>query len=227
MPHGFVTNASFVSWALGNPGVSTTTTVGACAVTVYTTLATTNSPPVDESAGMITVTGGSQPVSLVPDATGKYTSANGGIDLFTGGEMITVTAAGATVPAFTATLVAPAPINLTAPAQPTSGPLLVDRTKDLVFTWMNGGVGTVMVSLAGTGGPASMSCTFPSAAGTGTIPQAALATLPPSSKGPFGIGATSAQLIDTGGWKIAVFVGDTLIWNGAVNTKTFSYQAIN
>lgn len=227
VPHSYEVWASFVSAPDGSPGTVTKTSVGDCVIQAYST------PPfmgteTSQSAGTITVSGGSVPVSLMPNQNDEYPILYDDMnDLFSGGETIEVTATGAAVPAFTATALAPAPIDLISPAQPPNdGPLLVDRTKDLVFTWKGGGAGSVGAIFADEAGDV-VTCTFPSAAGTGTVPKAALAALSPSSKGAFGISPGSIQTVTAGDFEIDIGVTSWLTWNGVVGADTSTYEALN
>ena len=225
--HSYKVQAGFVSAPDGSEAVSTASTVGACEVRIYTTPPTLGTPG-NEDAGVITITGGKVPVTLTPDAQSIYPSAaDPASDLFSGGETITITAAGGAVPAFTASLVASGGIDVTLPLQPPgNGPLAVDRTSDLAFAWTGGGTGKVVVNL-NDGLGVKVRCTFDSAAGTGLIPKAALAALGPNSKGTFGLGAGTLKTVTAGNWSIPIVVGTAKTWNGVYNPQTFTYQALN
>ena len=168
------------------------------------------------------------PLTLTPDATGAYAPVKDvSNDLFAGGEKIVLSAAGAMVPGFTANAVAPATVDITLPVEPANkAPLPVDRNQDLVFTWQNGSIGDV-VAILSDGVSTKLTCTFPAAAGTGTVPHAALLELAPSSTGLFVIEPISAQTVIAGEWAVQVVVGNALTWNGVPNPQTLSYQASN
>jgi hypothetical protein len=173
-----------------------------------------------ESAGIVTITGGKQIVTLTPDATGTYGLVNDMTKaLGDGGETITISAAGATVPAFSAMGVAPVGGDISSPPPPAQGqPLLIDRTQDLVFTWTKGGAGDITVAF-GPFAPSNVGvgCTFASGAGTGTIPKAVLAALPAGQGGFFELGAGSSQYLNAGDWSVSVGVTTLVTWGGGPN----------
>jgi hypothetical protein len=99
--------------------------------------------------------------------------------LFGFGAPLTVSADGATFPAFSSNLMAPVATNMTTP-DVSSTMLTIPTNADLVLAWTGGGVGTTqVVSLEENDAPAvwwfRLDCSFDSSAGTATIPQAALA----------------------------------------------------
>ena len=193
----------------------------------YTTPPTLGTP-VNEDAGSITILGGKVPVTLTPDAQSKYPDARDPAkDLFDGGETLEIEAAGGMVPAFTTRVVASAGIDVTSPAQPPNkGPITVDRTADLVFTWTSGGSGKVILSL-NDGLGVKLTCTYDSPAGKGMVPKAALGALAASSKGSFGLGAGTFKTITAGNWTVSIVAGTAKTWNGVYNPQTFTYQATN
>jgi hypothetical protein len=144
--------------------------------------------PMAPNAGTLTVTGGPVfgatgfPLSPANDGTYLYASPHA---IFATGDTLGVAGAGATVPAFsTETVVAPAPIKLTAPTPPTtaSGKMTIPTTADLTVSWTGGTTGakmyfTVNAVFTASSGGASVTCSWDAAAGTGTVPQANLTPL--------------------------------------------------
>ena len=117
---------------------------GPCVVTTCPT-----HPPIDAgvvslvSAGALTVTGGAfgdAGIEIGPDNLGSYLYNTTG-PMFSPGDTLTVSGAGATVPAFPAqSIVAPGSITLTSPT-PDSGTLVVQTAQDLrphVDRWRRG-----------------------------------------------------------------------------------------
>jgi hypothetical protein len=219
--------AAFLDAVDGKEAVSVATPKGACEIRTFLAQAVVGTP-VNEDAGVITLTGGKVPVTLTPDAASKYADVNDSAnDLFDGGETITIAATGGLVPGFVTKIVASAGIDLSLPLQPPNNlPLSVDRTSDLVFTWKNGAAGEVVAVLA-DGISTKLTCTFPAADGKGTITKAALAKLAPGSKGLFAIGSFTARTLTGQGWTITLGVGTSKTWNGVFNPQTFGYQATN
>jgi len=136
--------------------------------------------------------------------------------LFKGGDTITFGAAGADVPAFTDSLVAPTQLMVNAPAI-VGGALSIDASKDLVFAWSGSSAGAISFNIrTATASDASapkysfVSCWFAASALTGTIPTAQLRKLTKTD-------ATTTALIGTdlsntkeaiaGDWQVHLAVG--------------------
>lgn len=145
------------------------------------------SPGATKSAGTVTIGGTNPAFSLAYDTvTAQYTIAPAVPNdhlLFAGGETVSFSAAGADVPAFAATLLAPSQLTITSPALP-AGAFAIDRTTDLVFVWTGNSVGevsvnivTTTISAATTVADSSVGCRFDASALTGTVPAAMLRKL--------------------------------------------------
>jgi hypothetical protein len=220
--------ATFWSGPDGTNGVTTTSQIGPCTITVYTT------PQVYAgrafpSAGTITISGLDEPVSMAPTGSGPglYAPiASHTNSLFSAGESVTISATGAVVPAFTANLVAPSLIDLQSPAVTNDTGLTLDRSADLTVVWSGGGFGTVAVDFVDSA-HTSVGCTFPSSDGTGTIPKAALAALVPEGVGALQIDVQSTQTLMIDGWTILVYVQSSVPVNGVGLNLTTSYKASN
>jgi hypothetical protein len=138
-------------------------------------------------AGAVSIEGGKQPVTLTADATKQYGSVTSGVTpLFDGGETLTVSAAGsADLPAWSGTVVAPAPADFTAPSF--DGNLTIQRSSALSVAWTGGGAGRVRFFVATvetvsgqTTRTVSVSCEAPASAGSMSVPAAALGRLSPT-----------------------------------------------
>jgi hypothetical protein len=115
------------------------------------------------------------PITLSPQADKSYNSLSDSTHaLWQGGETLTVSAAGADVPAFSATVIGPANSTVTMPADPSPAMLTVDRSMDLTLAW-TGGSQTLKVDVVTVG--ATIECRFSASAGTGTISKSLLGML--------------------------------------------------
>jgi hypothetical protein len=204
---------------------------GPCAVVQYfnTTFASTLMPNV--SAGVIAISGGKVPVTLTPDAQNLYPRWQDMVTgLWDGGETIAMSAAGATVPAFNYTFTAPSLVEVTNPVF--FGVEPIDRTKDYTVTWSGGAVGTFQVTLAVTINHVpiiALYCDFPSVAGMGTIPAAALARLPANTMGAFAVVAGGVDWFGAqkvGAYWIPVFV-DGLVRQSGIPTSGGGFATVN
>jgi hypothetical protein len=209
--------AAFGATPLGPaPGCSyAVTDAGPCLVTTCPAQAPSDAGTVSlVTAGALTVTGGAfgdAGVEIGPDSLGSYLYNTTG-PMFAAGDTLTVTGAGATVPAFAAqTLVAPGPITLTAPMGD-GGTVDISTSNDLTVSWTGGTAGDkVYLDLSAfftSGASASALCNWDSAAGTGTVPAAALAPLAAGTAQPGRAAAIwyqqSATSFTAGRWAIAV-----------------------
>ena len=169
---GETTVAAAFAEAPSVPCVDTRSIDGTCTLTKCS-----GAPPAGLGAGMIHVSGLSAgDVTLSPSGT-TYAPQTTPSPLFAGGETIGASAAGADLPAFTRSVVAPTFATLTAPAWPPSGPLAITRGKDFVVAWQGASSGTAFVALSSPG--VGVRCEVPAKGGTLTVPAAfvdALAT---------------------------------------------------
>lgn len=166
------------------------------------------------SAGTITVTGATVPVSIPPGTNGVYPGYQATQALFNGGETLTVAASGAEVPAFMKSVTAPGKATITSPAKPASGSpyLMVNRAAGFSLTWTGGGSGKLMVSLfGGTNQTTRVTCKFDASAGTGMIPAAALMTLP-AGNGGFAMAAITETSVTSGDWGVTLEGYYNAVW---------------
>jgi hypothetical protein len=172
---------------------------------------------IESSAGDVTVSGirvdGGAVTLRWNTTTMRYESfgvENSG-PLFTGGETLTASAPGDTVPAFTRTLTAPSRITVTQPACLLDGCGALDRSTPYRVNWSGGTQGTVTVALFGNDGTnsISVSCTAPIAAGTLSVPTSLLAHLPGSSMAYLSISTMNEASFSAGDWATQFSARDT------------------
>lgn len=208
-PSSSVVSAAF-SQTPGTPaGPCTTRTEGACSVSLCTAAASTSTP---RAAGSLTVSGGTAPVTLTPNADDTYTAVTGATELFAGGAALTFDATGASdggVPAFSGMVTAPANAVLNTPALADGTPLAVSRTDPLALTWTaSGAVGMIDVRFAAAlsdGGVASARCRFPVVDASGSIPAAAFTDFPAGGSGSFSFFVEAESgLTVSGGWNVSL-----------------------
>jgi hypothetical protein len=166
---------------------------------------------VSVSAGDITVSGGTSPITMPGSKYGyQYTSTLGPI--FSSGDVVRVAASGATAPPFTATVTIPQSLSVTSPAA-AYGTVTMSRTSDVTIAWTGGGTDNVQVELDQYAPQAiTIVCAFPASAGSGTIPLAAvsnlaLATVPLSLQEPttfLAVAALNESIVTAAGWSITV-----------------------
>jgi len=176
-------SVQFVRLSSVSPSTCTTTMNGGCTIWVCP-LPTppSSSSPTYQSAGTVTVSGATSPISLTPGANAMYPAfSDASHVLYAGGTTLTFSAAGATVGAFQLAATAPSLLTLTAPAT-TAGKLTLDRTRDLTFTWSGGASGEARVTLSSLTASSStlINCSAAASLGQMTVPRAALALLPSS-----------------------------------------------
>jgi hypothetical protein len=148
------------------------------------------------SAGTLELSGSGDPLQLVPDATGTYrATASAAWDP---GTSLTITASGGAVPAFTDQLFPPPPFVYDQTSAELAAAIAGDN--DVVLTWNPTSALHVWVGV--TAGDAELSCSFRGDDGTGTIPGAALATLP-ASRTISSVASNSDQL-QLGDWWVDV-----------------------
>lgn len=173
--------------------------------------ATSQQPQV--SGGMVTITGAAQAITLMPNASNQYDTFMVANPLFVGGEMITFTTVGATAPAVTKTITAPAKATITQPAKPpmASPYLIINRSQDFTVSWTGGGSGEVQVALNSDLADHRAFCRFMASAGTGKIPSAALQTFTGASGG-FAMASITEEQAISGDWGIDVSAYFNAVW---------------
>ncbi len=160
----------------------------------------------EPSAGVLTLTGGifgSKGVPLAPVGPGVYgyTEKKAGAP-YAPGDVLGVSAAGALVPAFSQSIVAPDCLTNLSPA--TDGSVLdVSTSKDLNVSWSGGQAGAGVFAAVGAltaGMTTSVSggCLFNGPDGHGTIPKAALAPLAGLANAVIGVGQYHATVFSVG-----------------------------
>jgi len=158
---------------------------GACAVTTCPGHAPTDAGLVIlASAGALDVTGGvfgEAGVEVSADNLGSYLYNTTG-SMFAPGDVLSVSSAGGTVPAFpTQALAAPGAITVTMPEPDDAGTLVIPTSQSLAVTWTGGVTGDHVIftlnAFFASGASASTACSWDAAAGQGTVPPSALAPL--------------------------------------------------
>jgi hypothetical protein len=155
-------------------------TIGPCDVRdcVETTPATTM-----PHAGVISLSNGAKfNATLSPDASGSYAQYTLQSLALPGEDLITISASGGDVPAFTAQMVQPLALLITAPTADSSGIVTWQRDADLALTFERGVAGVQLLVQGGKATGASIGCRFPSESGQATLPAAALRALPPDTE---------------------------------------------
>jgi len=179
---GFVAVSSFAGAMPGYQAFAGFSSGGACTSQVVgpCLLSTCTSPPTPADAGVVTITGGAETVTLTAQA-GQYAPVEGMRALWAGGEVLRFSAAGGAVPAFSGMVTAPPPLvvsSLGDAAWPTAA-VPAPRSAPLVVRWAPGAATDVVVFVDTMQG--GVGCGFPASAGMGTVPAEALAALPAGS----------------------------------------------
>jgi hypothetical protein len=132
------------------------------------------------SAGPVTVTSVSPAANIVvqPNADGSYTSIYQFDIIFRGGEAVQVSAAGADVPAFSASVQVPLVLLIDSPVADAQGIYKAASTSDLVINFSRGTADVIISASAQVSARSIyLSCQADSLRGTLTIPAAALAAI--------------------------------------------------
>ncbi len=203
---------SFLEIPSGYVGCSTST-VGSCTISSCAAAADGGSPPDggQVSAGALTLTGLADGGLTLMPGTGGYQQVIMGA-VFVPGAQLGVSAAGATVPAFTAQVTAPTAVTVTAPVCPQSMCPAISKAAGLSVAW-TGGVGTVSVQvLAGTD---QISCEYPAAAGSAMIPSSVISMLPNGQASLF-FNTLNATTIQAGQFPVKVTASEAKIFQSSI-----------
>jgi len=169
-------------------GFSVTTTQLSAAITEYAYSGMVAVAPTTLSAGEIDVAGPSSTLIMSPDSKNVY-AATSGLPLGNAGDKLTVSAAGAAIPMFTAMVALPPIATLTSPVQPVAGgALVVDHTMPLTIIASAPADGKIVVVLTSAKSASSFIVLRGEGQITGgsgglTIPSSALSLLPAGAGG--------------------------------------------
>ena len=177
---------------------TTVATYGACEVEdcIFT-----GPMPTELNAGTITIAGDVRTATLPVMGAGHGEDFVSGQELFTAGATVSFDAAGsASVPPFSADVVAPGAVDVTAP---TLAGLMIDRATDLNVAWTGGTTGQVRVVMdAGMDGSATfVVCQYDATDGAAVIPSMALGHLQ-NGPGFILIDVLERQTLTSGMWSI-------------------------
>lgn len=187
--------------------------------------------PVFASAGLLTVAGGrldagapmtGADLKCFPNCNAYALSTFQSLPFWEGGETMTASAPGKDVPAFTATVKAPAEITVTAPTcGGTIGGCVLSRTKDLTIAWNSSAPTSVLASLHSNSlaRAVTIDCRFSSS--PGTIGAAAMAKL-----GAADAGFTNSLWV-AGSNRTEFEAGDYDVTFEATNTEEISFLTLS
>jgi len=190
------------------PPCATIATVDACSVVSCSNATASRF----YSAGTLTITGTSingipQPLTLDP---GSYLyETEGGI--FGDGALLMVSASGAEVPAFSASVTAPGRPTITAPA-PSMLPFAITRSDGFAFSWSGATAGAVHAVISEGAAAPQVDCLFDGSVGTATVPAAALMMLPTSSQGSVSFEGLGIDNVIAGDWAVSFTARHQAVW---------------
>ncbi len=182
--------------------------------------AETPAPGAPQSAGTVTIDGTTPAFVFDYDAaSGRYLpspAVPADRLLFAGGDMLTFAASGDTVPAFSDSLVAPAPLVVTAPSL-AGGVLSIDTSRDFLFTWEGASAGQLSFNVRSATSASGMvfestfvSCQFSASALSGAIPSTLLRRLAKtgaSTTATLGTDLSNAKEVVAGDYDVHLAVG--------------------
>ncbi len=210
----YVASASFFDWT---GAVCQVTPVGPCSLLECLVPTGTVLSSMGASAGAIAISGGAVSLDLMPSGSNVYNQGDQLNPYFTGGDVVTMTAAGGTVPTFTSTLTAPDGVTLTSDF---AGLGTVPRSSDFVTTWSTGPTnGSVTIQIGSyvmdaTGGTSrSLDCEYDITAGTATVPTAALQLFPAGSAN-ISIESVERQVQTVGDWEVSTRLEEFATYGG-------------
>lgn len=171
------------------------------------------------SAGAIEVHGARIPLTLMPDAGGRYRQEAGPGPLWVEGGALTVSASGADVPPFVLSLPRMGLVRMTNPTGSGVASAAVDRLVPLSVTWTGSSVGQVAVTvLSFEQGPrdhhtVSIHCVYSAARGGATVPAALVARLIAGSVGTISLSGRVTTEVRAGEWLVigTALSGDTTV----------------
>jgi hypothetical protein len=165
--------------------------------------------PAPRAAGAVTLDGvAGGPITLTPSDAG-YAPITSAVLLFSAGDAITASAPGdpAGAPAFQRAVKAPSYVFVSEPPFPGTGPISLERTKDLQIVWSSGTTGTTTATFNGP--DFLLECSVDATAGKLTVPASVLEKLPQIvAPGPasFSVMTRTTDLRGVGDWGVLLRV---------------------
>jgi hypothetical protein len=173
----------------------------------------TCTPTTMHDSGTITVVGGTSKVALTYSTPSGYSDFSSTTRVWPPGTQLSIAAAGAEVPAWSASLTMPNTVTIAFPDL--TGSPTFPRSSDLPFKWQ-GGSSLISISLVRTG--FVISCQLPAANGFGAIPSSVLQQLPA------GAWTLSADAIDRSLAPDGIWTINVVAINQAVTINQQLYQ---
>jgi hypothetical protein len=170
------------------------------------------------SAGDIVVKDGSTTIATMsPTTQGSIMNVYGANIMqdpgykWAGGDTLSFTAAGATVSAFSGSVVAPGLMQNISPALSTTTPTMVPSNADFTVTWAPDGTSATASSIfvggvKGNAPDGSIYCNGMDSAGTITVPQALLANLTGADSLQIVLSRLASSTVSTGNVKVIIAV---------------------
>jgi hypothetical protein len=215
--------SAFFTRAMPAGAHCSSSTVGACTVQSCAPSDGGVSSGAQDSAGTLTLTG-TDAGTLTLNFDAGYPNVVALIALWAGGETLTASATGATVPAFSGkTVLAPNPVTVTTPACNLGSCGTVDRSADFTLSWTGGAATNVVATLSSTKSGATgtvITCTFTSS--PGTVPTAALMQLGKSSDGyldAFSVSAINSTNFTAGSYAVTLRAVSSTNAGGSITTS--------
>ena len=161
-------NTTVSGGGFGPLAVAPTTSAGPCQITHETEITS------EDSAGSITISYGSnQSFTMTPNGMPEYTSIAQSF-LFAAGDVITVSAAGAVVPAFSSNITFPSAITVTSP---TAVSTVSKSGFSATWTATTSEVHILFIQHLDSSHSTAIDCAFAGSSGSGAVPAAALTAL--------------------------------------------------
>jgi hypothetical protein len=170
----------------------------------------------NDSAGDVTIAGTLADGGIkLTYASGHYNAFSGSSKLWNAGDILTLSAAGSTVPAFSGkTVTAPGNITLTSPSCASFNCGTISRSADLSVTWTGNGPVNAQLFTASAAESVSISCTFPTS--PGTVTANAMGKLLPAHTGSLTVSPSSSTTFSAGDYQVSFTANGA----GAVGTFT-------
>jgi hypothetical protein len=213
-PNTFSISANFID--SGSASQWTETRYGDCAL--RSNFSATTNLDLYASAGLLRVT--SEPGGIDLSASPKASTGSVepiyevmlGAKALSGGEVLTISAEGGTVPAFEATIVVPRALRLTTPAPDASGLIHADGSKDLRLTFVPTAE-PVRLELGVTGAGGWLGCSVLGSSGELLVPASAIDAVSPTATATLFARQTGAM--NAGDWPVDIATRVEVVGTGA------------
>jgi hypothetical protein len=199
---------AFASFGPENQSCTSVHTIGSCVVSMYCG----GSMSSFYSAGVVDISGSSEPFSMNPDGNGYYAPYRTSAEIYPSGSSVEVVLHGDIVPPGHVEAIAPSQVEVRTDQSALAS---IDSSQDLALSWTgmsDGFLDVVFHDDLGVDVVSSFDCRYQAGAGSATVPAEVLQTLR-NRTGTLSVTTLTESVSDVGAWTVAFRLVYNAVWS--------------